>query len=347
MARRRFHLIAPAGPAQPFFAALKLGSAAAFLDYVQNVVGPDYEVTADVALLEAHEDAMHGGRTDDAARATDLQDAFADPATAAIVAVRGGAWFARILRRIDFSVLDRRATPLALFGFSEMTPLINIVAARRGGIGVYDMGPAFLTYGLRHFVLTRGQDQLAPGQTPEQWVEGRLHDECASYFHQVVDLIEGRGEGVTLTARSVAGHLPDSFEATFVGGNLTVLSTLVGSKFESAIDPTGRWILLEDFNDKPERFDRFLAHFTLAGYWDRCEGILLGDFHNAHVDLNAAVLEMLRFHLPAQRSVPILFSKQVGHIWPMTPVPFHIPGIARRQGDHYAIHWHSSRFAAV
>lgn len=347
MARRRFHLIAPAGPARPFFAALKLSSAAAFVEYVQQIVGTQYLVTADVALLEAHEDAMHGGRTDDEARAADLQAAFTDPATAAIVAVRGGAWFARTLRRIDFSVLDRRASKLALFGFSEMTPLINIVAARRGAIGVYDMGPAFLTYGLRHFILTRGQDQLAPDQTPEQWVEARLHDDCAAYFRQVVELVEGCGEGVTLTARCVAGNPPDAFDAAFVGGNLTVLSTLVGSKFETAIDPTGRWILLEDFNDKPERFDRFLAHFTLAGYWERCEGILLGDFHNAHVDLNAAVLEMLRFHLPADRSIPILFSKQVGHTWPMTPVPFHIPGAARRQGDHYAIHWHSSRFAAV
>jgi len=347
MARRRFHLIAPAGPAQSFFAALRLGSAGAFIEYVQHIVGADYKVTADVTLLEAHEDAMHGGRTDDVARAADLQDAFADPATAAIVAVRGGAWFARTLHRIDFSVLDRRASKLALFGFSELTPLINIVAASRGAIGVYDMGPAFLTYGLRHFILTRGQDQLAPDQTPEQWVESRLHDDCAAYFRQVVELLESRGEGVTLSARCVAGSLPDSFEATFVGGNLTVLSTLVGSKFESAIDPMGRWILLEDFNDKPERFDRFLAHFTLAGYWDRCEGILLGDFHNAHVDLNAAMLGILRFHLPSERTIPILFSKQVGHIWPMTAVPFHISGAARRQGDHYAIYWHSSLFAAV
>lgn len=344
MARRRFHLIAPAGPAQPFFAALKLNSASAFVEYVQRVVGPNYLVTADSALLEAHEDAMHGGRTDDAARATDLQDAFADPATAAIVAVRGGAWFARTLGRIDFSVLDRRASKLALFGFSEMTPLINIVAASREAIGVYDMGPAFLTYGLRHFVLTRGQDQLAPGQTAEQWVESRLHDDCAAYFHQVVALIEGRGEGVILSARCVAGQLPDSFEATFVGGNLTVLSTLVGSKFESAIQPDGRWILLEDFNDKPERFDRFLAHFTLAGYWDGCAGILLGDFHNAHIDLNPAMLEMLRFHLPAERSVPILFSKRVGHIWPMTPVPFHLPAQAARNGEQFDIRWPASRF---
>jgi muramoyltetrapeptide carboxypeptidase len=324
--------------------ALKLGSAEAFIAYVQQLLGPNYLVTADVALLEAHEDAMRGGRTDDEARAADLQDAFADPTTAAIVAVRGGAWFARTLRRIDFSVLERRPTRLALFGFSEITPLINIVAASRGAVGVYDMGPAFLTYGLRHFVLTRGQDQVAPGQTPEHWVEARLLGDCAAYFRQVVDLIESRGEGVTLTTQRVAGRLPDCFEATFVGGNLTVLSTLVGSKFEPTINPDGRWILLEDFNDKPERFDRFLTHFTLAGYWDRCEGILLGDFHNAHVDLGAAMLEMLRFHLPADRAVPILHSKQVGHTWPMTPVPFHIPGSARRSGNQFNIHWSASKF---
>jgi len=344
MPRRRMHLIAPAGPARPFFAAMKLESAEAFVGYVQRIVGDGYDVTANGTLLEAEEDGLRGGRTDDGARAADLQQALADPATTAIVAVRGGAWFARTLRHVDFSVLDRRETRVAVFGFSEMTPLINIVAASRGGLGVYDMGPAFLTYGLRHYTLTRGQAERPDNQTPEQWVESRLHDECRAYFEGVVRLIEGRGEGATLSARCVAGHPPDSFPATFVGGNLTVLSTLVGSRFDQAIDPTNRWIVLEDFNDKPERFDRFLAHFTLAGYWDRCAGILLGDFHNAHMDLGGAIVEMLRYHLPQDRSIPVLQTRQVGHIWPMTPLPFHLPTTARREGDEFLFRWPASDF---
>jgi len=112
----------------------------------------------------------------------------------------------------------------------------------------------------------------------------------------------------------------------FVGGNLTVFSTLIGSRYQECISPKGRWLVLEDFNDKPERFDRFLAHLTLAGYWDDCKGVLLGDFHEGQRDLSETLLAILSYHLPRGRSLPILVTSQVGHIWPMTPLPLHIPG---------------------
>jgi len=334
------HLIAPAGSLHSFYKTLGIDRASQFIAMVREFIGGDYATTANEAVLDASEDEQNGGRRDDDARADDITSALADPDVRAIVAIRGGAWFTRILPRINFSVLDQRETPIAVFGFSELTPLVHIVAAHPLGRGYYDMGPAFLTYGLKRHAVTRLglSDQTAP--TADEWMRENLRRNMVDYFRRVVDITEDRGKPIELSARLVRGEMPDSTEAKFVGGNLTVLSTMIGSRCSECIDPHRKWIVLEDFNDKPERIDRFLAHFTLAGFWDRCAGLLLGDFHQNERDLRPAVLAMLDFHLPRDSRLPVLITDQVGHVWPMTPLPLHRMGSVHRIDEfEYRIHW--------
>jgi muramoyltetrapeptide carboxypeptidase len=107
----------------------------------------------------------------------------------------------------------------------------------------------------------------------------------------------------------------------------------VGSAYDSCVRPAGHWLVLEDFNDKLERADRFLAHLTLARYWDECNGILLGDFHKGYEELTCAVRELLLHHIPTHRQVPILETKQVGHVWPMSPLPLHVKMNMERTGE--------------
>jgi len=348
MDRPRLHLIAPAGSCRPFLAAIDVQTAAELIAIVQDAVGTGYVVTGDEVLIQAGEDESLGGRDDDRGRAGDIERALADDGVAAIVLIRGGAWFSRVLGLIDFSVLDSRAKPVAVFGFSELTTLVNIVASHHRGIGVYDMGPAFLVYGLRrHAMLRAALDQL--GETsPKSWARARLIPELKTFFRDVVSMIEGRGTERSITARLVGGDPPSPVEATFVGGNLTVLSTLVGSRYKACIDPAGRWLMIEDFNDKIERIDRFLAHITLADLWEECEGILVGNFHRGDYDVTQAVVSLLEYHIPRDRSIPILVTGHIGHIWPMSPLPLNLPVTLEPAGEgHYSIHWPASAIRTV
>jgi len=338
--RLRIHLIAPAGSCRTFFEPIGVSSGAELVALVQKAIGLNYQVSGNEAILDAVEDEARGGRSDDRLRAEDLQRALADSSVAAIVALRGGAWFTRILPLIDFGVLDCRKQRIAVFGFSEMTGLVNIVGAHPHGLGIYGMGPAFLTYGMNRYAATRLQPGDLAGATTVEWMQTRLRDEFFAFFRQVKSVIEGRGGAETLLARHVQGELPDLGEIRFIGGNLTVLSTLVGSRYQNCISPKGRWLVLEDFNDKPERFDRFLAHFTLSGYWDECEGVLLGDFHEVNRDLSETILAILSYHLPRERRLPVLVTSQVGHVWPMTPLPLHIPASLQQIDDKtFSIQW--------
>jgi muramoyltetrapeptide carboxypeptidase len=323
-------------------------SGAELVTLVQEAIGPNYQVSGNELILDAVEDESRGGRSDDRLRAEDLQQALADSDIAAIVALRGGAWFTRILPLIDFAVLDRRERRIAVFGFSELTGLVNIVGAHRLGLGVYGMGPAFLTYGMKRYAATRLQSGDLAGVTPEEWMLQRLREEFFAFFRNVISVIEGCDGVRPLTACHVQGELPRSSEMRFVGGNLTVLSTLIGSRYQECISPKSRWLVLEDFNDKPERFDRFLAHLTLAGYWDDCDGLLLGDFHEGRRGLSNTVLAILSFHLPRGRSLPVLSTSQVGHIWPMTPLPLHVPATLERIDEtSVSIHWPASALGVV
>jgi len=317
----RLHLVAPAGECRPFFDKLDCKSPEAFVALVQQAIGDGFTVTADSVLLAAREDEARGGRTDDARRAADIEAALADDDVVALVAIRGGAWLSRILPRIDFSVLDRRSRRVAAWGFSELTTLVNIVGSHPNGLGVYDMGPAFLAYGLKHHATARRE---AMGiDDPARWALERLRPELIAFFRSVGAMLRGAGDPVRLHARIERGDATQGDDLVFVGGNVTVLATLIGTPYESSICPDGKWLVLEDYNDKPERFDRFFAHFTLAGYFEACAGVLLGDFHKGDRDLLASVLAILDHHLPADRAVPVLSCRQIGHTWPMTPLPLY------------------------
>jgi muramoyltetrapeptide carboxypeptidase len=262
----RMHLIAPAGSLQAFYRHLKVNDGAEMLSLFQEYLGPEVALSADRSILDALEDEHRGGRNDDDARARDISAALADDSIAGVLAVRGGAWFARILPKIDFGALDRRTVPVTVVGFSELTPFINIVAAHPMGRGIHDMGPAFLVYGLeRHARLSlKLRDESSPA--PDEWMRRNLREHVRGYLRQLRDQLRGEAVVRPIEALRVCGEVDGGTPAEFVGGNLTVCSTMIGSTFADAIDPQGRWLFLEDFNDKLERFDRFLACLTLAGF---------------------------------------------------------------------------------
>jgi len=197
----RIHLVAPAGSCRDFLAISKLNTANNLISLVQDEVGDGFRITGNPSLIDSEEDDLAGGRRDDSERAADLEEALSDDSVAAIVAIRGGAWLTRILPRIDFGVLNRRSSPVALFGFSEITSLVNIVGAHEMGRGVYDDAPAFLVYGLRHYAETKLPKESLAGLSAKAWAYERLLPEFRAFFRDVVDMISGNGTRRNVTAR--------------------------------------------------------------------------------------------------------------------------------------------------
>jgi len=313
--------------------ALGYASAASLINAIQQRVGTAYRVTGETRLIDAVEDENKGGRRDDALRARDLQAALADDRVKAIVSLRGGSWLTRILPRIDFDVLARRKTPVALFGFSELTTVINIAAAYPTTRCYYDLGPAFLRDGMADYARKNVINPQSTGDNTGQrsrafalgWAAAQFNDKFLEFFDDVVAMLDGRGSSRSITGRLIAGKVKDKQKITVVGGTITVMLPLIGTPYQDAIDTKGKWLAIEDLNEAPYRLDRALAHLSLSGLLQRCEGILIGDMHDDRGDLRAAFLELLRRHLGPRSRKPIIVSNDFGHVWPQAPLPIGVP----------------------
>ncbi len=315
---RTIHIVAIAGSCRGILHRLGCGSAKDLISMIQDIVGGRYRVTGNARLIEAGEDEMKAGRNDDVSRASNFQRALANDQTAAIISLRGGSWLTRILPRIDFGVLRQRRSKVALFGFSELTTVINIASAYPKAVCWYDMGPAFIPAGLSRYArLAKGMTK--PGES-RQWANAELMKHFAEFFTDTVNMIEGRGSSRRIVGQLVAGKMPSSAPAKISGGTLSVLVSLLGTPYARSVIGKGRWLALEDVNESPHRIDRFIAHLKLSGVLANCAGILLGDFHHGESDYIKQVLASLKMSLPANSPLPIIASQDFGHTWPMAPL---------------------------
>ena len=201
----------------------------------------------------AHHDARRGHLAgSDAARASDLNAAFADPEVRAVVAVRGGAGAARLLPLLDYDAI--RAHPKALLGYSDITALHCAIQARTGLVSFH--GPNG----------TGSWNSFNADQFRRLFFERELLD-----YRNPVDagdeLVPRRNRTLTITGGRARGEL--------VGGNLAVLSALAGSPYLP--DFRGKILFLEDVSEAPYRIDRMLTTLRLAGVLESIAGFIFGE----------------------------------------------------------------------
>jgi muramoyltetrapeptide carboxypeptidase len=93
-----------------------------------------------------------------------------------------------------------------------------------------------------------------------------------------------------------------------IGGNLTILSHLVGTPYAPRYD--GHILFLEDCNEKPYRIDRMLTHLRLSGCLDNIAGLFLGQFTDCgSLDTIKAIVTDI-FH---DKDIPIMGGFEIGH----------------------------------
>jgi muramoyltetrapeptide carboxypeptidase len=109
--------------------------------------------------------------------------------------------------------------------------------------------------------------------------------------------------------------------APVVGGNLSVLYSMLGTPYFPSVD--GAWLLLEDLDEYLYHVDRMLLAMRLAGVFERVKGVLVGAFTDLHdntvadgqsVDnpFGVSVPEMLAQYVPS--GTPVVHGIPVGHI---------------------------------
>lgn len=235
----------------------------------------------------------------DEERADDLNAMFADPNIDAIFCVRGGYGSGRLLRYLDYDMIA--ANPKIIMGYSDITAILNAIYLRTGMVTFH--GPiaggnfSDYTYDQYRRVLVSPQQSVRIGELPAFEVRPGVVD----WENRLTTIVPGVAEG----------HL--------VGGNLSLMVTLLGTPFEPQFE--GALLFLEDVSEPPYSVDRMLTHLWMAGKLEQVAGIVLGKFTDDDYDSNTfSMEEVLRDRLEPL-GIPTLRGAMIGHIEDKAVVP--------------------------
>lgn len=227
----------------------------------------------------------------DAERASDMNEMFADEDVRAVFAVRGGWGSARILPLLDWRTI--RANPKLLIGFSDVTALHLAFAARAGFPTIHapnaaNSWPEISWNSLWSLAFTGGTPTF---RNPEP----------------VDPLDQERWRITTIRPGKARGRL--------IGGNLSVLSALVGTPWLPDFD--GAILFLEDTGEAEYRIDRMLSQLALAGILRKVAGVVFGQCTRC----TAGIADYIGFTVPrllhdyfAPLGVPAFHGANIGHI---------------------------------
>ncbi len=227
----------------------------------------------------------------DADRAREINRMFEDPDIDAIFTLAGGWGAARLLPLIDFDVI--RKNPKIVLGFSDVTSLLVAMYARSGLVTFH--GPT-------------GNSSWNSFTT--NYVKRLMFDAQPVVFENPTDA----GDNLTQVENRIWTITPGKTQGRLVGGNLTVLSSIVGSEFLP--DWEGHILFLEDVREDVYRIDRMLTQLKLAGVLDKLAGFVFGRCSRCQPDSaysSFTLKEVLADHV-APLGIPAFHGSMIGHI---------------------------------
>jgi muramoyltetrapeptide carboxypeptidase len=248
-------------------------------------------------MMERH--GYLGG--DDKARAADINALFADREVAAIHPIRGGWGSSRVLPHLDFDVIGRN--PKVLLGYSDISALLLAVHAKAGLVTFH--GPI----GMGRW------DAFSI-----DYYKRVLFDGEAVTYQNKRDLSDTNA--LTQTEFRVQTITPGTARGRLLGGNLTVLTAILGSPYLPDWD--NAILFTEDVHEEPYRIDRMLTQLKLAGVLNRIKGFVFGSCSECvpgEGNYGALTLEEIFNDHIRPLGIPAWQGAMIGHQQPQWTLP--------------------------
>jgi muramoyltetrapeptide carboxypeptidase len=229
----------------------------------------------------------------DSEKLHDIHEMFRDPEVKAIFCLRGGAGSARLLNQLDYNLIA--ANPKILAGYSDITALSLALYAKTGLISF--SGPMVAT------------ELYAPSPYTEEHFWGML---TSSSYALSIENHSGH---------TVSAIRAGSAEGRLIGGNLSVLSSMIGTPFLPRFNDT--LLFLEDINEPAYRIDRMLSHLMNAGLLSQCSAILFGQFSSEPVENSETerLKNIFDYYSALNRDAAVLSGLSYGHIRDLMTIP--------------------------
>lgn len=218
----------------------------------------------------------------DADRASDLQEAFADPRIQGILCIRGGYGAHRLLDRLDYGLIAEH--PKVFIGYSDVTALHLALHTQAKMVTFHGPMVAALARSDPHDLLSFLRAVTRPAPL------GPLTNPPGA--PRIETLVPGIAEG------------------DLIGGNAALVTALLGTPFQPEF--AGRILFLEDVGDHLYRLDRKLAHLRVAGVLREVAGIVVGECRYPEPTGGLSVRQILE-DLIVPLGKPAVYGLACGH----------------------------------
>jgi muramoyltetrapeptide carboxypeptidase len=215
----------------------------------------------------------------DEQRAADFQNMIDNPKIKAVWCVRGGYGTARMLDLIDFSKF--KENPKWIIGFSDVT----VLHSHLNTLGIASI----------HGIMPVNVEKASPE------VKETLRKSLFGETLQYTVLCENENKlGVA--------------EGELVGGNLSILYSLMGS--ESQVNCKGKILFLEDLDEYLYHVDRMMLSLKRCGCFEGLSGLVVGSFikmHDNEISWGKTARQII-LDITQKYNFPVVFNFPAGHI---------------------------------
>lgn len=220
-------------------------------------------------------------------KAEDINNMFRDKEVKMIWCAKGGNNSNTVFEFLDYELIKQN--PKILCGYSDITSLTNIIYAKTG----------LITFSGTNFkTIATDETDYSYREAMKRFVEGSL------------ELGKANEEYVTIQEGQVEGKL--------IGGNLTLMYSLVRGKYQ--VDFQDKILFIEElgFETDPAMASHALAHMKQNGVFEKIKGLWIGNYqHESNITLEQIVLDTLE----EKYQFPIIKSNNFGHIETKTVIP--------------------------
>lgn len=212
-------------------------------------------------------------------RIDDLQDVLDDATIKAIWCARGGYGTVQLMDKIDFSIFKKN--PKWIIGYSDITVL---------HAHIHNFGIETVHATMPINISKNSED--AKESLKNALLGNQLYYEFPS--HQLN--ISGKANG------------------EIIGGNLSVLYSLLGSK--SSINTKNKLLFLEDLDEYLYHIDRMLQNLKRNGYFENVSGIIVGgmtQMRDNDIPFGKTAEEII-LEIVKPYNIPVIFGAPFGHL---------------------------------
>lgn len=217
----------------------------------------------------------------DKERIEDFQNFLDDDSVKAIWCARGGYGSVRIMDKLDFSQFKKK--PKWIMGYSDITVFHHVIHS----------------FGLEsiHAIMPTSTDSILKSTSATESLRKALFDEKLTYQF-----------------KSNKFNKLGKVNAEVIGGNLSILASMLGTEY--ALKTKNKVLFIEEVGEYKYSIDRMFQSLKLNGYFENCNGLILGGFTKIiknDPDFGLTIEELI-LDVVKEFNFPVCFDFGSGHI---------------------------------